>query len=72
LVISQQLKRELSELKFKRLSLDVTEGYDNYAGKTVRKARRKYDYTERIVIKKRRGDSYVGRSGRDDTGGRAV
>ena len=47
------------------------EGYDNYAGRTVRKARREYDYAGRIVIKKKR-DNCVGRTGRDDLGGREV
>jgi hypothetical protein len=72
LAISQQLNREFPELKFKSLSLHIMEGYDNYTGRTVRKARREYDYARRIVIKKKRDDNCVGRSGRDDLGDREV
>jgi hypothetical protein len=59
-------------LKFKSLSLDITEGYDNYGCRNVRKAKRENDYAGGIVIKKRIEDNYVGRSWRDDPGGRSV
>jgi hypothetical protein len=72
LAISQQLNREFPELKFKSLSLHIMERYDNYVGRTVRKTRREYDYAGRIVIKKKRDDNCVGRSGKDDLGGREV
>ena len=68
MAISQQPNREFPELKFKSLPLDIIEGYDNYAARTVRKAKTEYDYAGRIVIKNRRDDNYVGRSGRDATG----
>jgi hypothetical protein len=58
LTISQQLNRKFLELKFKGLSLDITETYGNYGCRTVGKAKRENDYAGRIAIKENRGELF--------------